>query len=553
MPEQLTKQCLGCSGKFSITAAEQDFIAGVAPNYGGTACTIPLPELCSRCREQQRICFRNELKLYRRRCSMSGKSLVSIFSEDKPYPVLAPEIWWSDRFDPLAYGREIDFTRPFFQQFADLLYAVPKPAIFNASSENSTYTNYSAGNKNCYLLVGSSGCEDSLYCSRAFESRDVIDSFDLYKCELCYECLCSSGLYSCALCRECHNSSDLFHCSNCQGCSHCFGCVNLVNKQYQIYNRPCSKDRYAAEIERLKSNPAQAENWFETLRRDQPQPGERLINCEDCSGDLLLNCKQCSGVFTLKNSRDCMYCAWGEKNSDCFDCNFFDYSERQYNCSNLQYNYEVLFSFLVWSSQRVIHSVMCYNSQDLFGCTGTKKERFCILNKQYPEAEYHTLAAKLVRHMRETGEWGRFFPPAISLFGYNETVAADFYPLSEEQARQQGFRWHSTGTEKSAASGPEIPLSPVSTDDLINTIWSCIGCGGPHRIQPQEAALHQKIGVSAPPYCFNCRHRARVQRVNRRQFFERKCCSCSTIFNTVQDPAETPLVYCRNCSRNELS
>jgi hypothetical protein len=30
--------------------------------------------------------------------------------------------------------------------------------------------------------------------------------------------------------------------------------------------------------------------------------------------------------------------------------------------------------------------------------------------------------------MQETGEWGEFFHPSLSPFGYNESVAMEYYP-----------------------------------------------------------------------------------------------------------------------------
>jgi hypothetical protein len=32
----------------------------------------------------------------------------------------------------------------------------------------------------------------------------------------------------------------------------------------------------------------------------------------------------------------------------------------------------------------------------------------------------------------ETGEWGEFFPSSLSPFGYNETVAQEYYPLTRD-------------------------------------------------------------------------------------------------------------------------
>ena len=41
----------------------------------------------------------------------------------------------------------------------------------------------------------------------------------------------------------------------------------------------------------------------------------------------------------------------------------------------------------------------------------------------------------------KTGEWGEFFPSSLSPFGYNETVASEYFPLSKEEALKQGFNW----------------------------------------------------------------------------------------------------------------
>ena len=35
--------------------------------------------------------------------------------------------------------------------------------------------------------------------------------------------------------------------------------------------------------------------------------------------------------------------------------------------------------------------------------------------------------------MKKTGEWGEFFPSSISPFGYNETVAMEYYPIKNPQ------------------------------------------------------------------------------------------------------------------------
>jgi hypothetical protein len=44
--------------------------------------------------------------------------------------------------------------------------------------------------------------------------------------------------------------------------------------------------------------------------------------------------------------------------------------------------------------------------------------------------------------MQKTGEWGQYFPASLSPFAYNESVAQDYFPLTAEVARQEGYTWH---------------------------------------------------------------------------------------------------------------
>lgn len=59
-------------------------------------------------------------------------------------PVYDQAYWWSDAWDFRDYGQEFDFSRPFFDQFKELLAIVPQPNLTSnyLLDENSEYTNY---------------------------------------------------------------------------------------------------------------------------------------------------------------------------------------------------------------------------------------------------------------------------------------------------------------------------------------------------------------------------------------------------------------------------
>lgn len=84
-----------------------------------------------------------------------------------------------------------------------------------------------------------------------------------------------------------------------------------------------------------------------------------------------------------------------------------------------------------------LYSDSCNNSTYLFGCVGVRNKQYCIFNKQYTKEEYEKMVAKIIAHMQETPlktgqacERGEFFHPSLSPFGYNETVAQEYYPVS---------------------------------------------------------------------------------------------------------------------------
>ncbi|MFN8389933.1 MAG: hypothetical protein U0136_06560 [Bdellovibrionota bacterium] len=498
------RPCETCGARFSIAEPEPDFLEKVAPLFNRRIEPLPLPASCPGCRELQRLAFRNEWNLYRRKCDASGKDLISIYDAGSPYTVFDPKIWWSDDYDPLVFGRDIDFTRPFFEQFHDLNLAVPKAAIQNAKSENSDYTNYAGANKNCYLVVGSSYNEDCYYCYRVFQSRFVCDSYDLQRCESCYECLQGTGLYNCVYSRNCDNSSNLIHCRSCRSCKDCYGCTGLENKQYCVFNEQMSASDYEEKLTSLRQRigdialvgaPAADRKWY-------------MLNCEDCSGDQLVNCSNCHSCFTQKGCQDCRYCGTSEDLRDCYDTSFAGNCELMYHTSNHRDGYHVLFSSLVWYSNDVIYSTNCFSSANLFGCTGMKRNQNCILNRQYSEAEYQVYARRLVAHMRETGEWGRYFPSSISPFPINSSVAFEYSPITEEKARSLGYRWLD---DDPTASGRG---QNASQPDGANP--HCVVSGKAFRITKQERELCDRLGVPLPTKSPDVRQKERMAQIERR-------------------------------------
>jgi hypothetical protein len=545
------KRCRQCSAPFEITKNDLAFYEKVSPVIGGKRYDIPPPTLCQDCRFQRRMVFRNERCLYHRKCDSTGKQIISVYSTDKPLTVYDPVVWWSDAYDPLAYGQEVDLQRPFFAQLAELHARVPKAAIHNANSENCDYTNYSAENRNCYLVVGGLGAEDCLYCYRVFYSKDLVDCFDLIRCERCYECSESEGLHSCVQCRHCRSCTDCWYCEDCTGCTDCFGCVNLRNKRHCIYNVQFTPEEYRDRIVALRnSRSAEMLADIRALRLSVPHRFAHIVQSESSSGDQLLECRNCGDCYTFKHSQDCRFCMIGENCRDCYDCNFTDNCELQIDSSNLEKNYHILFGMLNWYCKEAFYCLNSFNSHHCFGCSGLKKHSYCILNKQYSREDYEALVPKIIEKMITDGEWGEFPPVTLSLFGYNETVAQEYFPLSTEEVLSRGCRWHEEEQESEQYLGPvpEIPdaIGDV-TDAITKHILRCEMTGKPYKIIPQELKFYRDMHLSVPRRCPDQRHKERMALRNPRKLWKRTCAKCSNAIETTYAPERPEQVYCEQC------
>lgn len=124
-----TKICNKCSTDFPIYQKDKNFYNNISPKIGTEMFEIPSPKLCPDCRAQRRLAWRNDRKLYKRKCDATGKEIISVFSPDKKYIVYDAEFYWSDRCTIDMSETGYDFSKPFFEQFAELHASIPKRAL----------------------------------------------------------------------------------------------------------------------------------------------------------------------------------------------------------------------------------------------------------------------------------------------------------------------------------------------------------------------------------------------------------------------------------------
>ncbi|MBT7736602.1 hypothetical protein HN709_02845 [Candidatus Peregrinibacteria bacterium] len=546
----MMQNCKFCKTPFEISDDDLGFYKKL---------NVPVPTLCPDDRLRRRLSWRNERTLYHRTCDFCEKSMVALYPEDSSYTVYCQDCWWSDKWDPKKYGRDFDFSRGFFEQFDELMHEVPMYGLVNdfGSLENSDYVNYVTDGKNCYLTFAANFLEDVMYSSYVWQSKNILDCSYSTGLELCYDCIDCDLLYHCRSLQNSKNCSDCMFGLGLSGCKHCFGCVNLNSKEYHFYNEPLEREEYEKRIEEILSDFVKVEEErkkFEQFTLNFPRKFALMINCDGSTGNCIKNCKNCFECFegyggedikwvinfpgALKDSYDISGCKDVEMSVDSAVC--FGHTLRYCN------------SILNSASNLTLCAYMD-SGYDMFGCIGMKKGSYSILNKQYSREDYGDMVLRIVDHMKNTEEWGEFFPMRYSPFAYNETVANEYFPMGREEALTAGFRWNDPDLREYGKSAVEIPRNIEDvTDDILDKVLGCKKCNRNYKVNPEELKFYRRQKIAVPELCHQCRHENRLVRRSGRKLWQRTCDKCGDEISSIYHGERREKVYCGKCYLEEI-
>ncbi len=277
------------------------------------------------------------------------------------------------------------------------------------------------------------------------------------------------------------------------------------------------------------------------------------IGNENVSGSCLDHCKNTLESFDCKNVEDSKYLQSVVGAKDCMDYSYwgrdseliYETHATGYNCRN------ILFCNECWENNTdLMYCDSCINSSHLFGCIGLRRKEYCIFNKQYTKDQYEQLVSKIIEHMRSTKEWGEFFPLSICHFGYNETVAQDYFPLAKEELLTRGWKWQEEEKPEENYLGPNTAIPDDIhdvTDEITKQILRCEITGKPYKIIPQELLFYRNMGLPLPKKSPDQRHKERIARRNPRKLWNRNCQKCNKAIRTSFASDRPEIVYCEDC------
>jgi hypothetical protein len=579
------KNCQNCKNNFTIESDDFSFYEKIK---------MPPPTWCWKCRAMRRMSFRNFRYLFERTCDATGKKIFTIYPPNAPMPVYSRDYWMSDQWDAIDYGRDYDFSRPFFEQFKELYHSVPASNTLNQNQINSDYSS-GLDLKNCYLCFDAGYAEDSAYGVSLQKSKQCFDTINCKLSELFYYCINITSCYEVFFSRNCTSCVNTWFSQDCVGCTDCFGCTNLRNKSYHIFNEPYSREEYLEKIKQFNLDSwtgiCEIRKTAEEFWLKNPTRFRHGLKDFGCTGDYiynsaeLRNCFFANGAQNCANSQSIIY----DPIRDSMDLTSSGVDiELSYECSGSGSSiHSTAFATDSLTMSDSKYLINCRQVSDVFGCVALHSKKYCILNKQYTKEEYKELVPKIIEHMNampyvdEKGRvyrYGEFFPPLISPFGYNESQAYEYFPLPKEDVESLGFKWrvpnerHYSVTKKTN----DLPDRISEVDDsILDDVISCehsehnthtkdcgANCATAFKITAEELQFYKQMNIPLPRLCFNCRHIDRILWRNNPELYTRSCMceneshahegKCSNEFQTTYAFDRLETVYCESCYQQEI-
>jgi hypothetical protein len=548
-----TKTCQNCKKDFVIEQNDFSFYEKIK---------VPPPTFCPECRFQRRMIWRNERSLYHQECAKCKAKIISIYSKEKPFPVYCNTCWFGDGWDPFDYAVEYDSSKSFLSQLHELFNKIPHLTLASFKNYNCEYTSWLDESKNCYLAFGSSRCEDILFSETLQDCKESLDLTNCDSVEYSYSsiyCHHSNNLQfcvNCDTCVECYFSFDL------KGCQNCFLSYNLRHKNYMILNKQYSQDEWKNQVNKILGNRKLLKESLEQFKKIyKTQAIHRFADIQksyNSIGNNIFECKNVSDCFDSKRIEDCQHITYGGFLKDCGDIYAVMKSELCYEGFSVSGDFNCKSMIYCGDGENVQYSNHVIGCKNLFGCDSLRKKSFCILNKQYSKEEYEKITESIIKELRDKKIYGEFFPSEMSPYGYNETMANVFFPMTKGEALKAGYKWKDDlgGVfGKATTTVSDLPNTIKETKgSILNEVIECSNCKKNYKIIEKELSLYNRLNIPIPDKCIDCRFKERLEFCLPRKLWHRKCMKegCQNEFETSYAPDRPEIVYCERCYQQEV-
>ncbi len=292
----------------------------------------------------------------------------------------------------------------FFSELQKIIDKYPKIPATIINCENCEYGNKLFFCKNLSFCFDDANCTDGTYVYDSYLSPNCVDCDYCVESELCYESIdafkCFNGMYL----ENCGRSTDIAYSFNCINCHDVFGCVDLQNKSFCIFNRQLAESEYRQKVAIYKKWPVEkvlAE--VEKLKQRYPLTQTNEAHNENSEfGNYIAFSKNCYLCFDAGHNEDSCYLYDSFYNKNCMDTT--------YAAQNNQMSYEVVDSGNLFNCNFAVYSQNCHDSSYIFdcknvkdslGCVSLANKQYCVLNRQLTKEQYEIVKKEIMDQLME--------------------------------------------------------------------------------------------------------------------------------------------------------
>ena len=552
-------------------------------------------------RNMFRMMRRNERYLYKRKCDITWKDIISVYSDDYKWKIYNFRDYNSDKRNPLDYSLEVDFSNDLMSQIQDFLFSVPKRSLhIDSSMENSDYCNYWLNSKDCYMCQWPVMSEDCFYAFVPASSKHVVDSYFTLNSENIYFCIWCAKWYKLFYCNNVEESSDMYFCSNCKNCKYCIWCVDLNWKEYCIFNKKFTKEEYISKLEEIFSTHSSLESFkteFSKFEKNFPKLSfnNTMVENTYCWWNIWTKDVIWFDTVDLQESFYC-YSSWLNSNN-LVDCNFTG--------NGNTYIFDMIWSsawnksafcIFIRNLDNCYYMIDCHNCKNCFFCIWLVNHEYCIFNKKYSKEEYFKLLEKIIPILSKEWIWWQFFLAKWSPFPYNDTIANDYYPpkqliyldknnnIAKKEDYNENWEWiiyiidpdkfiseaiFDLGWEEKINIKWRIKENDIQIphtidkiqardlpekiedvgDDILQKVIICEDTKRPFRVIKQELDFYRKYNLPMPRKHPEIRYQERFNKRAKYELYLRNCEVCKEETLTY---LENDKIICEDCYKSSV-
>lgn len=400
-----------------------------------------------------------------------------------------------------------------------------------------------------------------MYVQGSMHDKECVDTFAFGNSEIAYECMGGGLSYKAFWSQHIMRCTESYFLYDCEDCINCFMSSGLRHKQYVFCGKQLTQEAYEQQMAIIDfgsfATITLLKDEFAQMKEKYSKRYILTARSQNVSGNYLYGCKDTLESYMMESAENCVNCYHMVNNvKDCLDVCAFGYGlERAYHSSAVGGgSYHVRASTIVIEGSKDIeYCIETRGCSDCFGSVGIVKEQYCILNIQYSKEEFFVLKKLLIDHMKQTGEYGKFFPKSMSPWGYNETVAQLVMPLSQEEAVKKGFKWFEKSLPQYTTDQVYVPpdnIRDVQWDNLVGKVIVCAESGRPFKIIKQEFDFYKKYSIPFPRLHPDMRLKHRFPTGELYNLHEAPCASCKITIQTSMRNEDS--VLCESCYQKAI-